>query len=267
MELDADYSGVLAVALANTRHHDGHGGLTDDLARPGGALAWVSEQPEFAGAGPRGLNKTGLRLDVIRDAMRSLFADAVLPHPQSRQERSHRMPAAEAFAVLRSAADALGLVPVWELIDGQVRAGRQTEADGSALVTGVIAVRTLDFLCGDQAGELRSCQAPHCVRYFVRSHGRQEWCKVSCANRARAARFAQRRQRLPTGERTQCWIRPPTGTGATWPAAGMVCARARPMSTSDDRRRQATSGTGVQTDSAISPLGSGRSWPPVMRVR
>jgi hypothetical protein len=65
----------------------------------------------------------------------------------------------------------------------------------------------------------------------------------------------------------QCWIRPPTGTGATWPVAGRVCARARPTSTSDDRRREATSGIGVQTDSAVSPFDSGRSCPPVMRTR
>lgn len=65
----------------------------------------------------------------------------------------------------------------------------------------------------------------------------------------------------------QCWTSPPTGTGATWPLAGAVCSRSRPMSTSDDRRRDATSGTGVQTDSTISPFGSGRSRPPVIRTR
>ncbi len=82
----------------------------------------------------------------------------------------------------------------------------------------------------------------------------------------------QRRARLP-GERPtrmsmgpQCWIRPPTGTAATWPVAGSIWARARPMSTSDDRRRRMTSGIGVQTDSATSPFGSGRSWPAVIRA-
>ncbi|MFI7230667.1 CGNR zinc finger domain-containing protein [Nonomuraea angiospora] len=39
---------------------------------------------------------------------------------------------------------------------------------------------------------MRACNAPRCVRYFVKSHGRQEWCKPSCGNRARAARHYQR---------------------------------------------------------------------------
>ena len=46
---------------------------------------------------------------------------------------------------------------------------------------------------GTAADELRACQAPRCVRYF-RKHRRQEWCKPSCANRARVARFAERHQ-------------------------------------------------------------------------
>ncbi len=50
-------------------------------------------------------------------------------------------------------------------------------------------------------------------------------------------------------------------------AAGRARARARPMSTSEERRRRATSGMRVQTDSAVSPFGSGRSWPPVIRIR
>lgn len=70
-----------------------------------------------------------------------------------------------------------------------------------------------------------------------------------------------------TVNRPQCWIKPPTGTGSTCPVAGRVCAKARPTSTNDDRRRRATSGMGVQTDSAVSPFGSGRSWPPVMLTR
>ncbi|WP_433213714.1 CGNR zinc finger domain-containing protein [Microtetraspora malaysiensis] len=35
------------------------------------------------------------------------------------------------------------------------------------------------------------------MRYFVKSHGRQEWCKPSCGNRARAARH-YRRQHMAT---------------------------------------------------------------------
>jgi predicted RNA-binding Zn ribbon-like protein len=51
----------------------------------------------------------------------------------------------------------------------------------------------LELLASPAADELRACQAPRCVRYF-RKHRRQEWCKPSCANRARVARYAERHQ-------------------------------------------------------------------------
>ncbi|MEV3984529.1 CGNR zinc finger domain-containing protein [Nonomuraea sp. NPDC049758] len=55
-----------------------------------------------------------------------------------------------------------------------------------------LARAAIEFLSGPQRERLRACNAPRCVRYFVKSHGRQEWCKPSCGNRARAARHYQR---------------------------------------------------------------------------
>lgn len=194
VDIDVDPSGALAIRLANTRHHDGHGGVMDDLAQPGGAAAWAVAQPEFASLGRSVLGNPALegRLVEVRDAVRSLFAEAVSPHPPSRGEHSRRMPTAKAFARLKSAADRLQLTQAWQWTGGRVRAMRRTPTIGVDLLIGIAAVRALDLLHGGLAGELRSCQAPHCVKYFVRAHGRQEWCKTSCANRARAARFAER---------------------------------------------------------------------------
>jgi predicted RNA-binding Zn ribbon-like protein len=194
VDIDLDFSGKLPVSLANTRHHDGHGGVTDDLASAGGAAKWVAEQLDFTAVG-RGLFKDAqvtARLTEIRDAVRSLFAEAVSPHPPSPGEFSRRMPPSKAFALLSAAAEELCLVPIWEWDGGRVHATRRTTTVRVDLVVGVIAVRTLDFLQGELVSDLRSCHAPHCVKYFVRSHGRQEWCKASCASRARAARFAGR---------------------------------------------------------------------------
>ena len=64
---------------------------------------------------------------------------------------------------------------------------------GRALA-GAIARAAIDFLTGPHRRNLRACTAPRCVRYFVRGHGRQEFCKASCGNRARAARHYQRHQ-------------------------------------------------------------------------
>ena len=53
-------------------------------------------------------------------------------------------------------------------------------------------------LASPAADELRACQAPRCVRYFRKNRG-QEWCKPSCANRARVARYAERHQATAEG--------------------------------------------------------------------
>jgi predicted RNA-binding Zn ribbon-like protein len=47
-------------------------------------------------------------------------------------------------------------------------------------------------LVADPQRPLRACRAPGCVLYFVRDHPRQEWCSVTCGNRARAARHYRR---------------------------------------------------------------------------
>lgn len=50
----------------------------------------------------------------------------------------------------------------------------------------------LELLTGPTAVNLRACNAPGCVLYFVRSHPRREWCSEACGNRVRAARHYQR---------------------------------------------------------------------------
>lgn len=66
------------------------------------------------------------------------------------------------------------------------------ESDPYVRLVAALARAAIDFLSGPQRTQLRSCTAPRCVRYFVKSHGRQEWCKPSCGNRARAARHYRR---------------------------------------------------------------------------
>lgn len=68
------------------------------------------------------------------------------------------------------------------------------ENDPNVRLVAALARAAIDFLSGPLRMQLRSCTAPRCVRYFVKSHGRQEWCKPSCGNRARAARHYRRRR-------------------------------------------------------------------------
>ncbi len=100
----------------------------------------------------------------------------------------------EAASVLQSAIAALRPHPTVTIDDTGVRRGFQTAAQDQKLIEGVLALAVVEFLTGPLASRLRSCQAPRCVRYFVQDHGRQQWCKTSCGNRARAARFADQRR-------------------------------------------------------------------------
>ncbi|MGO4751944.1 CGNR zinc finger domain-containing protein, partial [Streptomyces sp. 2MCAF27] len=67
-----------------------------------------------------------------------------------------------------------------------------TEADR---LVAALARDAIGFLAGPERERLRACPAPRCVRYFVKDHPRQEWCKPSCGNRARVARHHHRRHR------------------------------------------------------------------------
>jgi predicted RNA-binding Zn ribbon-like protein len=181
--------GRVALALVGTIAHDGEGGVADHFAEDREVDAWLAEH--FPGLAPRRRDEAE-RLRAIRFAARSAFAAAVAPHPASRVERQRRMSDREAGELLTAALAALDAKPAFTIGEHGVRLESATAATGQTLVEGTLALAVADFLTGPLAPRLRSCQAPRCVRYFVQDHGRQQWCKASCGNRARAARFAER---------------------------------------------------------------------------
>lgn len=65
-------------------------------------------------------------------------------------------------------------------------------AAGQSALPAALARAAIGFLAGPDRTALRACHAPRCVRYFVKEHPRQEWCKPSCGNRARVARHHER---------------------------------------------------------------------------
>jgi predicted RNA-binding Zn ribbon-like protein len=181
--------GTTAFALVATIAHDGEGGVADRFEDDAGVDAWLAEQfPELP---PRTPDEAD-RLRAIRFAARSAFAAAVAPHPASRVERQRRMSDAEAARLLADAVNALEPAHILDIDDTGVRRGLATAAEDQVLLEGSLALAVVDFLTGPLAPRLRSCQAPRCVRYFVQDHGRQQWCKASCGNRARVARHAER---------------------------------------------------------------------------
>lgn len=173
-----------ALDLVSTVRHDGHGGVADDLATPEGLAVWLAGAPVTE----------ELRAEIVqlRRAVRALFAHAVRPGPPSPADAHRLMPFPEALAHLNECAarEPVHVQLEWEP-GGEPHA--ELRSDSGALVP-QLARAAVEFLSGPERSLLRACTAPRCVRYYVKGHGRQEYCKPSCGNRARAARHYQRQK-------------------------------------------------------------------------
>ncbi|GAB2908608.1 CGNR zinc finger domain-containing protein [Streptomyces mayteni] len=195
----------LALELASTIRHDGRGGVADDLAAPAGLAGWLRAQAEpLAGWGvadaPGLVADERLRVEVVavRRAVRALFARAVRPGPASPDVAGRLLAAGDAVALLNDRAARAPGVPWLDWPEGdEAPRARFTAAEPE--LCAALARAAVDFLAGPQRARLRACTAPRCVRYFVKGHGRQEWCKPSCGNRARAARHYLRQRAATTG--------------------------------------------------------------------
>lgn len=192
----------LALALAGTIRHDGNGGVADDFGDVAGLAAWLRAQApllqEYVGAveplADGADEATRAEVVAVRRAMRTLFAVAVRPGPPSRADSSSLLPPAEAVERLNRAAAALPVRPVlhWPDDAAPTLSWVGDPTDGRVRLTAGLARAAVDFLTSPACGQLRACPAPRCVRYFVKDHPRQEWCKPACGNRARVARHYQR---------------------------------------------------------------------------
>lgn len=180
-----------ALELAGTIRHDGHGGVADDLATAEAAAAW---RPDIAWD-----EELRQELITVRRAIRALFARAVSPRPPSPADAHRLMPVHEALSVVNNAAALDPVAPQLSWSDTPVARLESVRADDRARLLAGYARSAIEFLSGPDRAKLTACTAPRCVRYFVKTHGRQEFCKPSCGNRARAARFYDRRRADSTG--------------------------------------------------------------------
>ncbi|GGU20706.1 CGNR zinc finger domain-containing protein [Streptomyces coeruleorubidus] len=183
----------LALDLALTVRHDGNGGVADDLTEPAGLTAWVRAHPEVlpdAGC----FTADAAQLAAVRDlraAVRALFARAVRPGEPSPADATRLLPVPEAVRRLNEAAARTPTVPVLDWPEGAGPDVRPQPVRCDDL-TAALAHAVIAFLASPDRDRLRACHAPRCVRYFLKDHPRQEWCKPSCGNRARVARHHQR---------------------------------------------------------------------------
>lgn len=189
----------LALELAGTIRHDGDGGVADDLVSPADLAVWVRAQEPLLGPQriESGLveNERALaEVVAVRTAARALFARVVAPAPPSRADAGRLPNAADALAALNNAAArATTAVSLDWPVEGEPSLRFADEAlDPVESLTALLAREVMLFLADADSGRLAACNAPRCVRYFLKEHGRQEYCKPSCSNRARAARHYRR---------------------------------------------------------------------------
>ncbi|MFD3652091.1 CGNR zinc finger domain-containing protein [Streptomyces sp. NPDC058620] len=197
---DARPDTQLTLALALTIRHDGQGGVADDLDAPAGLTRWVRQHPDSLGR----VSEDDWQADAatlaavrsLRAAVRALFAHAVSPGEPSPADAGRLLPVTEALERLNAAAAAVPTVPVLEWREGGEPMSTDRPATpagtGPHTVAATLARAAIGFLAGPDRRSLRACHAPRCVRYFLKEHPRQEWCKPSCGNRARVARHHER---------------------------------------------------------------------------
>lgn len=222
----------LALELADTIRHDGEGGVADFLAGPAELTGWVRDRAARSALSPaRGRGTAGAtgaagavdtmattgavascaiedfvaddralrEVLAVRTAVRALLGHAVAPRPPSRADAG-RLPSAEdALAALKRIARRVPVDVGLEWAAGQAPQLRfgGSSADPVEQLTALLAREAMLFLAGPDRLLLAACGAPRCVRYFLKGHGRQEYCKPSCSNRARAARHYERRRAAP----------------------------------------------------------------------
>ncbi|RZB18983.1 hypothetical protein StrepF001_08640 [Streptomyces sp. F001] len=187
----------IALDLALTVRHDGHGGVADDLTDPAGLTTWVRAHPDTV-PDATAYTADAEALTAVRElraAVRALFARAVHPAEPSPADAARLLPVPEALARLNAAAARTPTVPVLHWPDDADPALHRQAVHGDPELTAVLAQAAVTFLASPDRQRLRACHAPRCVRYFLKEHPRQEWCTPSCGNRARVARHHERHRK------------------------------------------------------------------------
>jgi predicted RNA-binding Zn ribbon-like protein len=179
----------LALDLSRTIHHDGAGGIADDIETAEAFSNWLRahDLPEA---------DVWEQMVDLRQAIRALFAHTVRPDQPARPDDSV-LAVETALHQVNAAAGAVLRAPQLEWPD--VVRFDETPADPGNRLIASFARSAIDLLSGPDRPRLKACPAPRCVKYFVQDHPRQAWCKPSCGNRARVSRYYQRHHDVSTG--------------------------------------------------------------------
>ncbi len=185
----------VAVRLMNTIWADRYG-VHDALDTTGNLRAWLAATypDQTAESAPRPADLQAFR--ALRDALRRVAA--LVTDDDRPRAASAMTDLRQAVAEVNRAATHAPAWPQLAYQNGHLRltpTGRVTPVQRTL---SSIAREGMALVAGDPPADLRACQAPGCVLYFVKDHPRREWCSVACGNRARAARHYQRHNLRPS---------------------------------------------------------------------
>ncbi|MFC8448433.1 CGNR zinc finger domain-containing protein [Kitasatospora sp. NPDC057223] len=187
-----------ALDLVNTTFVRGgaRGVLVDALRTPGDLDHWLTAHAPLLGPALRaGLPQdtaTPTHLAHFRELRRALREIAAA-------HTGGTVPGAGAVGLVNASARLAGS---WQELDPAAGAPlravtRRVEPDPRLAALGELAASGIALFTGEAAGLVRACPAPGCILYFVRSHGRREWCTATCGNRVRVARHSRRQKDGP----------------------------------------------------------------------
>jgi predicted RNA-binding Zn ribbon-like protein len=178
------------VRLMNTIWGD-TAGVHDDLTTPAALHDWLVAVDDRYAADAIGQPRPDelAEAKLLRDSLRRLAAFCTEDSRPAAQSPVDSVD--DAVAAVNRAVTHL---PHAKLVIGDGRLHRDQSAPTSPtrVALAELAHDSIDMLTGPSATQLRACQAPRCVFYFVRSNPRREWCSEICGNRARAARHYRR---------------------------------------------------------------------------
>ncbi len=163
-------------------------GIQDDLT----TTADVGEWLHATGVSDHVTNGTRLELQrarLLRDALRRLggfVTKDARPLARSPLDDLDEAIAAVNAVAAEAPPDRLALE------HGYLTLAGDTAVSPVTLALATVATDAVHLLSGPNAVQLRACQAPGCVLYFVKSHPRRQWCSQACGNRVRAARHYHR---------------------------------------------------------------------------
>lgn len=171
----------LAIEFANT-HYAVRGTLREGIGTPAHLAAWLREHSAVPGSGVRVGAAEVDTFRALRGAIRGLCQACVDARPGDDTD----------VEVLNAAAAAAPWWPQLHRAGAAYAVSEHTRGQGADAALAAIARDAIAILGGPLGTQIRSCQAPGCVLFFVKDHPRRQWCSAGCGNRARAARHYQR---------------------------------------------------------------------------